>query len=186
MRSRKPLLALCLCAAALFSACDSSSGNPASSQNGDPNTNPDPEGKANGVLKVGGRSLAVEVAGIYDDTSMTLTANSQLDDADTGWTLLLPTLPAQGDHPISAPEIQLNGTYSSADSSQSCIYTAKSGSITIDAWSTTQYGSYEGAKMSGHASLTLGPWALSSGCSEVSVELTFTDASAAKLGDVTQ
>jgi hypothetical protein len=40
--------------------------------------------------------------------------------------------------------------------------------------------------MSGHASITLGPWALSSGCSEITVELTFTDASAANLGEVTQ
>jgi hypothetical protein len=166
----------------LLAACGSSD-TPTSNPK-DPDSGSD-EYKANGTLTVGGQSFPAHVSGLYDDTSVTLTVLANLNEPDTGWTLMVESRPARGQQPIIVKGTTLNGTHKPTAGDGGCVYTVKTGSANFDAWTPFMSGSYAMAKMSGSATLELTRWLLvTEGCPDVSMTLSFTNADATDVKDI--
>ncbi len=178
MKIRILLPAGLLLAGLLVAGCDSSGSSPTGPSTGDP----DSKEATNGSLVIAGKTLPVNVGGIYDDTSMLISVGSNTaGSSDTGWIVMITAKPGKNSLAlVYNPNVWIGNTAQHDDfgSPSFCAYHITAGNLHIDSWSETQYTEGKLAKLSGGASMTLTPDSSSTACAAVSAALTFTDASA--------
>lgn len=186
MRFRSTTAFSLLAAALLLAACDSSNSSPTSDPN-DPSHPGGTDSKSNGTLTLGGKTFPVLVGGIYDDTSMMMTVNTDLRvPSDTGWDFILNAKPGKGTVALVKDTATWLGNTASHDpggSQTACRYKVTAGGIHIDSWTVVSTGQYGSSKMTGGATMTFEPSASTPDCAGATAELTFTDALVGTLGE---
>lgn len=138
-------------------------------------------GDVNGTMTLGTKSMSIDVSAIYD-TSLSLSI-SENNGTDNEWGSLLTIKPGKGTYQISAQGM-FSGIWTNEDEA-ACVYSTKSGSVTISAWSEAKVDSYTMATFSGSGSLVLTEF-MGSGdnCPDVNVKFQFQNATAVKTSSI--
>lgn len=178
MKIRILLPAGLLLAGLLVAGCDSSGSSPTGPSTGDP----DSKDATNGSLVIAGKTLPINIGGIYDDTSMLISVGSNTaGSSDTEWIVMITAKPGKNTLDlVYNPNVWIGNTAQHGDFGDPsfCAYQITAGSLHIDSWTETQYTEGKVAKYSGGATMTLTPDASSTACSAVTASLTITDGAA--------